>query len=161
VGRDGIPDGILLPDSFPLSGICVNGGADAHGGALWARRPPGRPPRDLSARSPQKERARARERPGGLPYLISARISPLGNYAALGRHPGCHPAGTPGAPAFGPLRQAGCQLAYRIFAASAFMSASNSFQACSAVSPGMAAHSSLNLAPSKILALFMVILPRL
>ena len=49
---------------------------------------------------------------------------------------------------------------YRILAASAFMIAAF-FHACCTNSPGMAAQSSLNLAPSKTLALFMVILPRL
>ncbi len=86
---------------FPLSDICANSGADAH----VRGRPPGRPL--LAPKHPhsQKERdegvlAQRAPRPGGLPHLISAGISPLGKLCGI-RMASC---GDPeGAPALGLL----------------------------------------------------------
>ena len=65
---------------FPLSDICANSGADAH----VRGRPPGRPLLAPKHPHPQKERDEGvPRRPGGLPHLISAGISPLGKLCGI------------------------------------------------------------------------------
>jgi hypothetical protein len=71
---------------FPLSDICANSGADAH----VRGRPPGRPLLAPKHPHPQKERDEGvPRRPGGLPHLISAGISPLGKLCGIS--PNCPP----------------------------------------------------------------------
>ena len=65
---------------FPLSDIYANSGADAH----VRGRPPGRPLLAPKHPHPQKERDEGvPRRPGGLPHLISAGISPLGKLCGI------------------------------------------------------------------------------
>jgi hypothetical protein len=67
---------------FPLSDIRANSGADAH----VRGRPPGRPLLAPTHPHPQKERDDGvPRRPGGLPHLISAGISPLGKLCGIRR----------------------------------------------------------------------------
>jgi hypothetical protein len=69
----------LMPHSFPLEGIRVNGGADAH----VRGRPPGRPLLDAKPMAHQERDEGAPRRPGGLPHLTSAAIPVPGKLCAI------------------------------------------------------------------------------
>jgi hypothetical protein len=91
IGAPTVREG-LLRRRTAVSRQKLNSGADAHGGAPWARRPAGRSLRDAQRLNPQQERDEGvpwpkGHPPGGLPHLISAGIPSLGKLCGIGLQP--------------------------------------------------------------------------